>query len=190
MHVSAHKAAQFKVKTQAKLRYQLPTCGRTAYAAEKAIVEGGLYFLGISAQYADLEVHSTSEEERKHANLMLDLLIPIAKSFPAERGFESNALALQIHGGYGYTNEYKLKLAWEQNSTVSRRNHRIHSPFCRGKVMMKGGVAMRPSTKRSLETSKPLWLMAFLKIGVMHCFKPSPHRTTLFTLTKRSTRRR
>lgn len=30
------------------------------------------------------------------------MLTPITKSFPAEKGFEANALALQIHGGYGF----------------------------------------------------------------------------------------
>jgi butyryl-CoA dehydrogenase len=31
------------------------------------------------------------------------------KSFPAERGYESVALAVQIHGGYGYSSEYPVE---------------------------------------------------------------------------------
>ncbi len=38
--------------------------------------------------------------------LAVDLLTPVAKTFPAEKGFEANALAVQVHGGYGYTMEY------------------------------------------------------------------------------------
>ncbi|MEE2902426.1 MAG: acyl-CoA dehydrogenase [Myxococcota bacterium] len=126
---------------------------------QKAIVEGGLCLLGISARYADLEVHSTSEEERKHANLMLDLLIPVAKSFPAERGFESNALAVQIHGGYGYTNEYPVE-AWlreQKLNSIHEGTTGIHSLDLLGrKVMMKGGAAMRAfhqEVTRDLETA-------------------------------------
>jgi butyryl-CoA dehydrogenase len=73
---------------------------------QKAIVEGGLCLLGRTARYADVAEHGADEASRGHAQRMLDLLTPIAKSFPAERGFESNVLALQIHGGYGYTSEF------------------------------------------------------------------------------------
>jgi len=113
---------------------------------QKAIVEGGLGLLGLSAQFADLEAHTTNEEERQHANLMLDLLIPIAKSFPAERGFESNALAVQIHGGYGYTTEYPVE-AWlreQKLNSIHEGTTGIHSLDLLGrKVMMKGGAAVR-----------------------------------------------
>jgi alkylation response protein AidB-like acyl-CoA dehydrogenase len=70
---------------------------------QKAIVEGGLALVLTCARYADLAEHS---QERETAQLLLDLLTPVAKSFPAERGFEANALALQVLGGYGYTSEY------------------------------------------------------------------------------------
>jgi butyryl-CoA dehydrogenase len=73
---------------------------------QKAIVEGSFALLGTAARYADLAEHAATSEERERAQLLLDLLTPIAKTFPAERGFEANALAIQIHGGYGYTSEY------------------------------------------------------------------------------------
>jgi butyryl-CoA dehydrogenase len=49
---------------------------------------------------------------------LLELLTPVAKSFPAEWGFESNALALQIHGGYGYSSEY-LPEAWLRDQKLN-----------------------------------------------------------------------
>jgi alkylation response protein AidB-like acyl-CoA dehydrogenase len=73
---------------------------------QKAIVEGSFALLATAARYADLASHAATSEERERAQLLLDLLTPIAKTFPAERGFEANALAIQIHGGYGYTSEY------------------------------------------------------------------------------------
>jgi alkylation response protein AidB-like acyl-CoA dehydrogenase len=72
---------------------------------QKAIVDGGLALLVRTSHYADL-AHHADGAERDRAALLLELLTPVAKSFPAERGFEANALALQIHGGYGYSSEY------------------------------------------------------------------------------------
>jgi butyryl-CoA dehydrogenase len=42
----------------------------------------------------------------------------VAKTFPAERGFESNSLAVQVHGGYGYTSEY-LPEAWLRDQKLN-----------------------------------------------------------------------
>ena len=85
---------------------------------QKAIVEGSLALLGVASRYADLSEHSTDEETRARSKLLLDLLTPIAKSFPAERGFEANALALQVHGGYGYSSEY-LPEAWLRDQKLN-----------------------------------------------------------------------
>jgi alkylation response protein AidB-like acyl-CoA dehydrogenase len=76
---------------------------------QKAIVEGGLCLVARTAMYADVAEFAQDRNARAHAQALLDLLTPIAKSFPADRGFESNVLALQIHGGYGYTSEYLVE---------------------------------------------------------------------------------
>ena len=85
---------------------------------QKAIVEGGMSLMVATARYADLSEHATTEAERAHALVMLDLLTPIAKTFPAEKGYESNVLAVQIHGGYGYTSEY-LPEAWLRDQKLN-----------------------------------------------------------------------
>jgi butyryl-CoA dehydrogenase len=84
---------------------------------QKAIVEGGLALVARTAYYADLAAHG-DEGARARARLLLDLLTPVAKSFPAERGFEANALALQIHGGYGYSSEYPPE-AWLRDQKLN-----------------------------------------------------------------------
>ena len=76
---------------------------------QKAIVEGGLALVLAAALQADRAEHDPDPDARHRARLVLDLLTPVAKSFPAERGFESTALALQIHGGYGYSSEYPVE---------------------------------------------------------------------------------
>ncbi|WP_338871061.1 acyl-CoA dehydrogenase [Myxococcus stipitatus] len=85
---------------------------------QKAIVEGGLSLLVAAAFQADLAAHSPDEETRRRAGLLADLLTPVAKTFPAERGFESNALAVQVHGGYGYSSEY-LPEAWLRDQKLN-----------------------------------------------------------------------
>jgi alkylation response protein AidB-like acyl-CoA dehydrogenase len=85
---------------------------------QKAIIEGGLVLLARVSSYADLAHHAVDPAERERAGLLLDLLTPVAKSFPAERGFEANALALQIHGGYGYSSEY-LPEAWLRDQKLN-----------------------------------------------------------------------
>ena len=85
---------------------------------QKAIVEGGLALVVATARYQDLAHHAPDASERSRAQLLLDLLTPITKTFPAERGFEANALAVQIHGGYGYTSEY-LPEAWLRDQKLN-----------------------------------------------------------------------
>jgi butyryl-CoA dehydrogenase len=84
---------------------------------QKAIVEGGLALLLHCAKLSDLSEHG-GVEERERAQLLLDLLTPVAKSFPAEKGFESTVLAMQVHGGYGYSSEY-LPEAWLRDQKLN-----------------------------------------------------------------------
>jgi alkylation response protein AidB-like acyl-CoA dehydrogenase len=85
---------------------------------QKAIVEGGLALVARTAMYADLAAYAEDEALRSRAGLLLDLLTPVAKSFPAERGFEANVLAVQVHGGYGYSSEY-LPEAWLRDQKLN-----------------------------------------------------------------------
>jgi len=85
---------------------------------QKAIVEGGLALLVRTSLYADLAAHAEAEDQRQSAQLLLDLLTPIAKSFPAEKGFEANALAVQVFGGYGYSSEYPVE-SWLRDQKLN-----------------------------------------------------------------------
>jgi alkylation response protein AidB-like acyl-CoA dehydrogenase len=111
---------------------------------QKAIVEGGLALLARTSFYADLAHHGEGAE-RERAGLLLDLLTPVAKSFPAERGFEANALAVQIHGGYGYSSEY-LPESWlrdQKLNTIHEGTTGIHAIDLLGRrAVAKGGAAL------------------------------------------------
>ncbi len=108
---------------------------------QKAIVEGGLALLTRASYYADLAGHAEDAGEKARAQLLLDLLTPVAKTFPAEKGFEANALALQIHGGYGYSSEY-LPEAWlrdQKLNTIHEGTSGIHAMDLLGRRAVAGG---------------------------------------------------
>jgi alkylation response protein AidB-like acyl-CoA dehydrogenase len=108
---------------------------------QKAIVEGGLALLARVSYFSDLAQFGGDER----AQLLLDLLTPVAKSFPAEKGFEANALALQIHGGYGYSSEY-LPEAWlrdQKLNSIHEGTTGIQAADLLGRrALAKGGTAL------------------------------------------------
>jgi len=112
---------------------------------QKAIVEGGLALLAVTALQRDRAAHSTTQQERHRAGLLLDLLTPITKTFPAEKGFEANALSLQVHGGYGYSSEF-LPEAWlrdQKLNSIHEGTTGIQGLDLLGrKVVAEGGVAL------------------------------------------------
>jgi butyryl-CoA dehydrogenase len=122
---------------------------------QKAIVEGGLGLVLQTAMFADRAEHAVTEPERREAQLLLDLLTPVTKSFPAERGFESNALALQIHGGYGYTSEY-LPEAWlrdQKLNSIHEGTTGIQGLDLLGRKVMGGGGAALVALEREVSAA-------------------------------------
>ena len=110
---------------------------------QKAITEGSLLLVTATGQQADLAHHAEDASARARAALLLDLLTPLAKTFPAEKGFESCALAVQIHGGYGYTSEY-LPEAWlrdQKLNTLHEGTTGIQAMDLLGRKMVAGGGA-------------------------------------------------
>lgn len=111
----------------------------------KAIVDGSLALAVTTARYADLAAHGP-ERERDRAHAILDLLTPITKSFPAEYGYEANALAVQIHGGYGYSSEYvpEALLRDQKLNSIHEGTTQIQALDLLGrKVVAGGGAALR-----------------------------------------------
>lgn len=113
---------------------------------QKAIVEAGLALVLYTGRLSDALEHAPSEAERVRSRLLLDLLTPIVKTFPAERGFEANALALQIHGGYGYSSEYvpESLLRDQKLNSIHEGTTGIQGLDLLGrKAMAEGGAALR-----------------------------------------------
>ncbi|HEY4439132.1 MAG TPA: acyl-CoA dehydrogenase, partial [Candidatus Elarobacter sp.] len=85
---------------------------RRMLLAQKAIAEGGLALVLYCAYLVDVASATQDAGERNETNLLLDVLTPIAKTWPSERGVESTSLAIQVLGGYGYTPDYPVERYW------------------------------------------------------------------------------
>jgi butyryl-CoA dehydrogenase len=129
---------------------------RRMLLAQKAYVEGGyalcLYCArlvdetkvpaGTQSAGAGDAAHSVATE----AGLLLDLLTPIAKSWPSQWCLEANSLAIQIHGGYGYTREYPVEQFYRDNrlNPIHEGTHGIQALDLLGrKAVMNDGAAMK-----------------------------------------------
>ena len=82
---------------------------RRMLLAQKAIVEGGLALVTFCARLVDDEHTHPDPTERAAAHLLLEVLTPIAKTWPSEHGVIANSLAIQVLGGYGYSPEYPVE---------------------------------------------------------------------------------
>ena len=112
--------------------------------AQKSYVEGSLGLNLFCASLVDEQETAEDEESRERAGLLLEILTPIAKSWPAQWCLEANSLAIQIHGGYGYAREYEVEQLYRDNrlNAIHEGTHGIQALDLLGrKVTMKGGAA-------------------------------------------------
>jgi butyryl-CoA dehydrogenase len=128
---------------------------RRMLLAQKCWVEGGLALVLYCARLADLERCAAGAGERARLNGLLELLTPIAKSWPSEYCLEANKLAIQVHGGYGYTRDYPVERLYRDNrlNHIHEGTHGIHGLDLLGrKVPMQGGAALKDLFARMGET--------------------------------------
>ena len=119
---------------------------RRMLLAQKAYVEGGYALCLTCARLVDEQNSAPDEAARREAGLLLDLLTPIAKSWPSQWCLEANSLAIQIHGGYGYTREYPVEQFYRDNrlNPIHEGTHGIQGLDLLGrKVTMHEGAALK-----------------------------------------------
>jgi butyryl-CoA dehydrogenase len=112
--------------------------------AQKSYVEGGLALELFCARLID-ELHTGQPEQASQAGVLLEVLIPIAKSWPSEWCLEANSLAIQVLGGYGYTRDFPVEQYWRDNrlNMIHEGTHGIQAMDLLGrKVVMNGGSAL------------------------------------------------
>jgi alkylation response protein AidB-like acyl-CoA dehydrogenase len=87
---------------------------RRMLLAQKAYVEGALALVLFSAFLVD-ETRTAPPDEARRARELLELLTPVSKSWPSKWGVIANDLAIQVHGGYGYTQDYNVEQFYRDN---------------------------------------------------------------------------
>jgi alkylation response protein AidB-like acyl-CoA dehydrogenase len=113
--------------------------------AQKSICEGALALQLYCAMLVD-EQHTGAPEAADEARLLLEVLTPIAKSWPSENCLEANSLAIQIHGGYGYTRDFPVEQYWRDQrlNMIHEGTHGIQAMDLLGrKVLMEGGKGLQ-----------------------------------------------
>jgi alkylation response protein AidB-like acyl-CoA dehydrogenase len=119
---------------------------RRLLLAQKAAVEGALALCLYCADLVDRAHGQREEPVAREEALLLDLLTPIAKSWPSEFCLEANKHAIQILGGYGYTRDYPVERLYRDNrlNPIHEGTHGIQGLDLLGrKVGMGGGASVK-----------------------------------------------
>jgi len=113
---------------------------RRMLLAQKAFADGALALVLYSARLIDQERLGDAD-----AAALLGLLTPVAKSWPSEFGLAANDLAIQIHGGYGYTRDFDVEQIYRDNrlNPIHEGTHGIQAADLLGrKILRDKGAAL------------------------------------------------
>ena len=124
---------------------------------QKVVAEGSLALLLQASMYQDLSEHAADPEERKKYHLLLELLTPIAKTYPSEMGQLSVSNAMQVLGGYGYCSDFPIEQYYRdiRIMAIYEGTTGIQSLDLLGrKIVFENGLAMKILTKEIIATIK------------------------------------
>jgi len=122
---------------------------------QKAVVEGCSSLLMLTSKYLDLSHHAESEETRERYHLLLELLTPIAKTYPSEMGRISISNGVQVLGGYGFTTDFPLEQYYRdvRITALYEGTTGIQSLDLLGrKMMMHNGAALKALMEEMTQT--------------------------------------
>jgi butyryl-CoA dehydrogenase len=122
--------------------------------AQKSYSEGAIALELYCARLVD-ELHTGAPDASAEAGLLLEMLTPIAKSWPSEWCLEANSLAIQVLGGYGYTRDFPVEQYWRDNrlNMIHEGTHGIQALDLLGrKVVMDGGRGLALLARKVNET--------------------------------------
>jgi alkylation response protein AidB-like acyl-CoA dehydrogenase len=119
---------------------------RRMLLAQKSYVEGALALGLYCSRLIDETLSAPTDTDRDDARLLLEVLTPIAKSWPSQWCVEANSLAIQVHGGYGYTRDYNVEQLYRDNrlNSIHEGTHGIHALDLLGrKVLIEHGRGLQ-----------------------------------------------
>ncbi len=123
---------------------------------QKAVVEGSQSLLMQCAYYADM-AKAEKEESREIFKLVLELLTPVAKTYPSEMGILSTSAAIQVFGGAGYCQDFPVEQYFREMRIhpIHEGTTGIHALDLLGrKIIMGGGIAFRAFTEEVAKVIK------------------------------------
>lgn len=129
---------------------------RRMLLAQKSYCEGSLALQLYCARLVD-EQKTAETQAADDARLLLEVLTPIAKSWPSEWCLEANSLAIQVHGGYGYTRDFPVEQYWRDNrlNMIHEGTHGIQAADLLGrKVLMEDGRGLSLLAARITDTAR------------------------------------
>ncbi len=129
---------------------------RRMLLSQKAAVDGGLALALYCARLVD-ELHTGDDAARADAGRLLEVLTPVAKSWPSEHCLEANSQAIQILGGYGYTRDFQAEQLWRDNrlNMIHEGTHGIQALDLLGrKVVQEGGAGLTLLAARITATAE------------------------------------
>jgi butyryl-CoA dehydrogenase len=128
---------------------------RRMLLAAKSYAEGGLALALYAARLLDEQASTEDEQRARECGLLLDVLTPIVKSWPSQWCLAANDLAIQIHGGYGYSREYPVEQFYRDNrlNPIHEGTSAIQALDLLGrKVRIANGAGLRLLLDRILAT--------------------------------------
>ena len=123
---------------------------RRMLLAAKSYAEGGLALGLYCARLVDEEQTAETEADRARAHLLLEMLTPIAKAWPSQWGPVADDLAIQVHGGYGYTRDYPVEQFYRDNrlNPIHEGTHGIQSLDLLGRKVVDAGRRRAGAARR------------------------------------------
>ena len=128
---------------------------RRMLLTQKVFAEGALALVLYCARLVDEAANAANGTARREAEVLLGLLTPVAKSWPAEFGLAANDLAIQIHGGYGYTRDFDVEQVYRDNrlNPIHEGTHGIQAIDLVGrKILRDSGAALGLLSERMTGT--------------------------------------
>ncbi len=122
---------------------------------QKAISEASLSLVLKASKYQDIANTSSDEAERKKYHLLLEMIIPIVKTFPSEAGAMAVNNGVQVLGGYGFCSDFILQQYYRdiRISAIYEGTTGIQSQDLLGrKVPMENGKALELLASEIMET--------------------------------------
>jgi len=122
---------------------------------QKVIYEGSLSLVMLASRYYDLKETIKDPVEKEKCSLLLELIIPMVKTYPSEMGAHAVSNGLQVLGGYGFCTDFILQQYYRDIRIypIYEGTTGIQSQDLLGrKLLMENGKALQLLTGEIMQT--------------------------------------